>query len=370
MDEALKNSEEITPSKTEEPVKDAVIPGKEENNNTEEASDKSAQEEIPDFDASEEISDKEASEDASNEEAAEDNQDVCEEETVNGDAQISSDEENEDTDENEPSQTQELLESEDDSEEDAPTILSPDELFSDRHPQTDDEEATEDAEEAVTAEIVEEDGQYKLAYIEKSSESEDIEDELIEDEDLTEEAPKYNPDKPRRVDARFDLVELFIFTLLAVMIITSFFFRHSIVDGESMENTLHSGEHLIISDFLYTPKRGDIIVCEDYTTAIRKPIVKRVIAIEGDTIKITATGGVYVNDVLLDESKYVYIDDSDYLYEEIELTVAKGEIFVMGDHRNKSTDSRNNAVGTVSVDSVIGKVLLRFYPFDKFGTVK
>lgn len=178
---------------------------------------------------------------------------------------------------------------------------------------------------------------------------------------------QYDPLKPRRIDRWFDLSELIVFTLLAVMIVTSFFFRHSIVDGESMENTLHSGEHLIISDIFYTPKRGDIIVCEDYTTAIPKPIVKRVIAIEGDTVKITSNGEIYVNRILLEESSYVHIDDLGYHYRDLEITVPKDELFVMGDHRNKSTDSRE--IGTVSEDSVLGKVLLRFYPFNKFGKV-
>lgn len=178
---------------------------------------------------------------------------------------------------------------------------------------------------------------------------------------------EYNPLKPRHVDRFFDFVELVVFTLLAVMVVTSFLFRHSIVDGESMENTLHSREHLIISDLFYTPNRGDVIVCEDYTTAIPKPIVKRVIAIEGDTVKITPEGDVFVNGILIDESKYVNIDEFGYKYKELELTVPENELFVMGDHRNKSTDSRE--IGTVSEDSVLGKVLLRFYPFNKFGKV-
>ena len=265
--------------------------------------------------------------------------------------------------------TEDSLEEEEEEEEEE--ILSPDELFKDRYVE---QKRTEESDSSDNSgKIVEEDGQYRLTYeVDEEAEdtSEDDEDEETEIEEDEEQAPKYNQKKPRGIDSRFDFVELFIFTLLAVMIITSFFFRHSIVDGESMEGTLHSGEHLIISDFLYTPKRGDIVVCEDYTTPIKKPIVKRVIAIEGDTVRITENGEVYVNDKLLDESAYVYIDDAHYTHEPLYAEVQKGEIFVMGDHRNQSTDSRNEAVGTLSVDSVIGKVLLRFYPLSKFGTVK
>lgn len=211
------------------------------------------------------------------------------------------------------------------------------------------------------AEEIEEDIQYSFTNIETTK----TESAKTSRNDTSQR--KYNPLKPRRIDKFFDFIELVAFTLLAVMILTSFVFRHSIVDGESMENTLHSSEHLIISDLFYTPDRGDIIVCEDYTTSIPKPIVKRVIAIEGDTVKITSDGKVYVNGALVDESRYVYIDDLGYEYKELELTVPKNEIFVMGDHRNKSTDSRE--IGTVSEDSVLGKVLLRFYPFNKFGKV-
>ena len=176
---------------------------------------------------------------------------------------------------------------------------------------------------------------------------------------------EYDPKAPRKVDMRFDFVELFVFTLAAVLVIMTFFFKHSVVEGSSMEQTLHEGEHLIISDFFYTPETGDIIVCEDYSTGHLKPLVKRVIATGGQTVRIDPYGNVYVDGELLEED-YVYIDG--YM-ENIPLfySVPEGEVFVMGDHRNLSSDSR--AFGTVSENSILGKVLLRFYPFDKFGTV-
>jgi len=175
----------------------------------------------------------------------------------------------------------------------------------------------------------------------------------------------YNPDKPRRIDSAFDLVELLVFSLVAVLILTTFFFRHSVVSGPSMESTLHNGEHLIISDLFYTPKRGDIIVCEDYSTNLGKPIVKRVIGVGGDRIRVTAIGQVYVNEVLLEED---YIkDEISYINNPVDIIVPDGELFVMGDNRNNSTDSRQ--IGTITENSVLGRVLFRFYPFDKFGAV-
>lgn len=253
--------------------------------------------------------------------------------------------------------SEQQLESETKLPEDDP-ITPPDELFS-RRPETT-EPVTEEPEETAES-VAQEVYQYDIA---------DMLDEAPQSEDEYKEQKiePYNPEKPRKIDGRFDFVELFIFTLLAVMILTSFFFRHTMVKGASMENTLHEGEHLIISDLFYTPKSGDIIVCEDYTTAIRKPIVKRVIAVGGDEVRITRLGEVYVNGKLLDESAYVYIDELGYRFKPIELTVPEGELFVMGDHRNDSIDSRE--IGTVSEDSVLGRVLIRFYPFDKFGIVK
>ena len=171
--------------------------------------------------------------------------------------------------------------------------------------------------------------------------------------------------KKEKGSGLFDFVELFVFTLAVVILLLSFVFRHSVVDGDSMQNTLQHGEHLIISDLFYRPDYGDIIVFEDRSTGYSDPMIKRVIALEGDTVKINSDGSVYVNGVLLDED-YVYINGY-YNQHPIEYTVPEGEVYVMGDHRNESVDSRDPYVGTISVDAVLGRVLLRVYPLDKFG---
>jgi signal peptidase I len=133
-----------------------------------------------------------------------------------------------------------------------------------------------------------------------------------------------------------------------------------------MENTLHEGEHLIISSLFYTPQRGDIVVCEDYSSPHKKPIVKRIIEIVGDHVKVTKNGKVTLKGEVLEE-EYVYVNG--IVYENpVDLVVGEGEIFVMGDHRNMSDDSRS--FGSIDEDSIIGKVLIRFYPFDKFGSVE
>ncbi len=242
-------------------------------------------------------------------------------------------------------------------------ILPPDEIFAVTSLLND---KSENENEVLLQESIDEDGQYRIPEIEAPFYDENDDEETLEIDYSEPVQEKYNDKKPRQIDGKFDFIELFVFTFLAVILVTSFLFKHSVVDGVSMESTLYGGEHLIISDFFYTPKRGDIIVCEDYSTTIEKPIVKRVIAIEGDTVWITMDGRIYVNDVLLEED-YVFIDDPTYKYRELTTTVGKNELFVMGDHRNASTDSR--VFGTVSEDSVLGKVILRFYPLNKFGPV-
>ena len=205
---------------------------------------------------------------------------------------------------------------------------------------------------------------YSLNFFESEEESED-ESLLEEDEPEEKEQEPYNPEKPRKIDARFDFVELFVFTLVFVLVITSFIFRHSVVVGGSMENTLYEGERLLISDLFYTPDYGDIIVFQDASTGIKGAIVKRVIGLPGDVIEIASNGSIYRNGVLLLE-EYVFIDGKNH-QDNMIFVVPEREYFVMGDHRNNSEDSRS--FGTIKEDSILGRVLLRFYPFDRFGKV-
>ena len=224
-----------------------------------------------------------------------------------------------------------------------------------------DEDTDQDALDKEESEYGEEDEGYDGA--EQLEMSFDEDEEEIEYEEEIEEF--YSPDKPRFIDKVFELVELVAYTFAVIMIITSFFVRHSVVEGRSMQNTLSDSDVVIISDFLYTPERGDIVVFEDYSVSTT-PLIKRIIGIEGDTVEIKADGTVLVNGEILTEN-YVHLSH-DWIPKAAIYKVGEGEVFVLGDHRNLSMDSED--FGTVRADSIIGRVLFRLFPFDSFGTVE
>ncbi len=182
--------------------------------------------------------------------------------------------------------------------------------------------------------------------------------------------------------ALLDYVEILAFSVIAVLLIFSFFFRLCRVDGRSMQNTLQDGEMLITSDLFYEPEAGDIVIFHLVNSSYQEPLVKRVIATEGQTILIDLTAKeVYVDGELTDDS-FVYLDSDEYrrhgyfdnarIYEDerghlvFRDTVPAGKLFVMGDNRNHSTDSRVKGVGFIDKDCILGKALFRVSPFTVF----
>ena len=164
----------------------------------------------------------------------------------------------------------------------------------------------------------------------------------------------------------YEWIETFCFAIALMVVLFIFVFRYVTVDGNSMMNTLHDQDKLIISNFNYTPQTGDIVVI--YIEGQNKPYIKRVIATEGQTVKIDfEKWQVYVDGELLEED-YVLRREGDMHYAAFyngEFTVPEGQVYVMGDNRNDSTDSR--VLGCLDEHNIIGRVIVRLAP--EFGTV-
>lgn len=167
----------------------------------------------------------------------------------------------------------------------------------------------------------------------------------------------------------FDWVSAILFALVIVVLVMTFCFRMVDVDGNSMMNTLQDGDKVFITGLNYTPEVGDIVVIS-HGVELNKPIVKRVIAVGGQTVDIDfETGEVTVDNIVLDEP---YILGSTTVSADVEfpLTVDDGTVFVLGDNRVISKDSRYSDVGLIDVNNIIGKVQIRVYPFNAFGSVE
>ena len=162
-----------------------------------------------------------------------------------------------------------------------------------------------------------------------------------------------------------------IYLLAGIMIVFLLVFRVIVVSGSSMYSTLVDGDYLLLLSnvFYHEPENGDIVVISKESFDNGKPIVKRVIATEGQTVDIDfAQGIVYVDGVALQED-YIHslttVDEGTVF----PLTVEEGCIFVLGDNRGVSLDSRNPNIGQIDTREVLGKAIFLMYPGTHFGQV-
>ncbi len=181
-----------------------------------------------------------------------------------------------------------------------------------------------------------------------------------------------------RSSSLYEWFDSILRALIIIMILLTFAFKVCTVVGGSMNNTLYNNERLVISNFLYSPKENDIIVFHQ-TGALNEPCVKRVIATGDKWVKIDYDSGtlyvsndnIFNEEDIVDESSYAYFDIGSYkISGTLETYVPRGYLFVMGDNRNNSTDSRFDAIGLVDERTVLGKVIFRISPANRMGVIK
>lgn len=156
----------------------------------------------------------------------------------------------------------------------------------------------------------------------------------------------------------YDFASILVSAVLAVCLIFTFVFKISAVDGDSMNNTLHNGDKVLITARDWTIERGDIVVISQ-PNAFNKVLIKRVIATEGQTVEINGkTHQVIVDGAVLEEPYIAQplIVQGTWNYP---VTVPEGCVFVMGDNRNRSTDSRDSAVGMIDTRYIVGEAIYR-----------
>jgi len=185
---------------------------------------------------------------------------------------------------------------------------------------------------------------------------------LHENEEHEQQEEKEDGKKVRMRMELYDWLQCIVTAIICGVLIFVFVGRTIGVDGRSMNKTLRHNDRVVISNFFYTPGNGDIIVFQSPSDQFEHPLVKRVIATENQTVDIDFDEGrVYVDGVLLNEP---YINTLTTVRHDFNgpVTVPKGFVFVLGDNRNSSTDSRDRVVGFVDTRYVLGKVLFVLIP--------
>ncbi len=176
-------------------------------------------------------------------------------------------------------------------------------------------------------------------------------------------APKVKVSKEKSKFGIFDFTAAIVAAIIVIAILFTFLFRVITVKGTSMRPTLSEGNRVVTSAFGYSPVVGDIVVLSG-APGVSEPIVKRIIAVGGDVVDINfATGVVTVNGNEEDYSDELTNQQYDIAFP---ITVPEGSVFVLGDNRKMSLDSRSSAIGCIDERNIVGKVLFRIYPLFKW----
>lgn len=191
-------------------------------------------------------------------------------------------------------------------------------------------------------------------------------DMLPEEEQISVDTASVLTKRDRIFKELYEWVESAVLAVVFVVLLFTFVARTSVVSGESMLQTLQNSDMLIISRLGFSAQPGDIVVATKPYYA-NEPIVKRIIATGGQSVDIDfVEGTVYVNGEALEE-KYTNTPTNRQYDMEFPLTVPEGYLFLMGDNRNGSLDSRSTEIGLVDERYILGKAYLRVMPFSSFG---
>lgn len=182
---------------------------------------------------------------------------------------------------------------------------------------------------------------------------------------------KTEKDRPRSPGViLFEYLEALVGAAVIVLLLCTFVFRMVMVDGSSMLPTLWDRDFLVSTHVMYEPERGDIVVITQ-PNDVAIPLIKRIVAKEGDTLDIDfEQGEVILNGEVLTEE---YINELTYYQPmdsmEFPLTVPEGMVFAMGDNRNNSSDSRDARIGLIDERYIMGKTIFRLFPIGEMGLI-
>ena len=188
---------------------------------------------------------------------------------------------------------------------------------------------------------------------------------------------RQEPPKPRRVSPAvrsvMEWVETIVMAVVLVAVVFTFVARVITVDGVSMEPTYYNGDRVLVTKLAGQAQQGDVVIV---VGALEEPIIKRVVATEGQTVdfvpelgEVTVDGQPLPGSVFGIEDGITFVPDLPGMVLEFPQTVPEGCVFVLGDNRDNSTDSRFVTVGMVDQRNILGKVVFNLYPVSKIGFV-